>query len=76
MAKELRLPRVAVDVPSLEVGVRKIKIATNTQATTIIRQQTVDTQINVEHLLLLVSRGFSAIKSKVFLVRNHSFLTR
>ena len=59
---------MAENVPSLEAGVRKIKIPINTPATTIIRQQTVDTQIKMEHLLLLETSGFSAInvKSKVF----------
>ena len=73
-AMDKRLPRMALNVPGLELGVRSIP--TNTPATTIVRQETVVTQIILQHPLLLVSSGDSAIKAKVFLVRNHSSLTR
>ena len=66
-AMDKRLPCMTVNVPGLELGVRKIP--TNTPATTIIRQETVDTHIILQHLLLLVLGGVSAIKAKFFLVR-------
>ena len=70
---EKRLPRMAINVPGLELGVRKIP--TNTPATTKVRQQTVHAHIILQHLLLLVLGGDSAIKAKIILVSNHSSLT-
>lgn len=73
-AMDKRLPCMAVNIPGLELGVRSIP--TNTPATTIVRQETVVAQIILQRPLHLVSSGVSAIKAKVFLVSNHSSLTR
>ena len=65
-----------VDVPGSEVAVRKIP--TSAPVTTIIKRQTVDTQIMLQRILLLVSSGFSvisAVESMVLLIGSESFFS-